>query len=558
MTDDALRRHHRAVHALAVMDHGDLPVAIATTVRLVAEALGVARAGVWVYDRDHTAIQCRGLMHQGIYSIDPLVLDGASHPRYFAALRTQRTIVSDDACGDPRTREFRDGYLQPLGITAMIDAGITVAGEAIGVICAEQVGAPRRWSEDEAELMTAAAAMLAIAFTLERQRSLEDQLRQSQKMELLGHLAGGIAHDVNDMLNVVLGEAELLEDFAPQGVLREGITAIRDSARTGAGLTHKLLSFARQRPVSIAPVDVNAVLIDFEGLARRAAGEAVSVVVRHAERPIHVLGDEPLLQQMLLNLVVNARQAMPDGGTLVLSVEQAPPDTIAPDVSSGSAKGYARITVADSGVGMTKETAARIWEPFFTTRELGSGLGLAIVHGAIRQMRGFATVHSDPGKGTTFQVHLPLLEALHPAPAVRTVATSIAASAHLLLAEDEPDVRRVLATTLRRAGYQVTEAKDGEQALALFTRHPSAYDLLVSDVVMPVMDGPTAFERMQAIRPGLSAVFLSGYAPEPHRLDRLAADGSALIQLGKPIERARLLGAISELLADREPSRATK
>ncbi len=539
-----LQRHLAAVHALARLDHERLEDAISTAVREVAVALDVARVSVWVYEKDRTAIRCRGVHDPLAPASAPRVLRGATHPRYFAALREQRLIAASDAQDDPRTSEFRDDYLVPLRITAMLDVALLVGGEAMGVLCAEHRGGPRAWVEAELALMRSAASILSIGFAIERQRSLEEQLRQSQKMEAVGLLAGGLAHDVNNLLNVVQGEAELLEDGLESDELRERAAAIRAAARRGAGLTQKLLTFAHQRPIALEPVDLCAVVDGAEPLMRRALDDAVRLRLRRPEHRLMVLGDPALIEQVLLNLVVNAGQAMPKGGTLTVELSLM---SGGPGAAAATAAPRARIEVSDTGTGIARELLDRVWEPFFTTREFGSGLGLAIVHGAVRQMGGTVAVESETGKGTTFRLLLPVHgAALVQSPPV--VTSSEPTAAHLLLAEDEPDVRRVLSATLRRAGYRVTEAEDGEEAAALFAREPSAYQLFVSDVMMPRLDGPGAFERMQEVRPGLNVLFLSGFAPEAHRLAGLARGGSRAMQLAKPVPRRELLAAVSGLL----------
>jgi signal transduction histidine kinase len=207
-------------------------------------------------------------------------------------------------------------------------------------------------------------------------------------MEAVGLLAGGIAHDVNNVLNIVVGEAELLEDALPTAESLARVVAIRDAARRGAGLTHKLLTFSRQRPVVLEPLDLSAVVAGAEHLMRGAVSESVRIHVRRPADPTMVLADATLVEQLLLNLVVNAGHAMPQGGELSITVDVAPAGSASADVTAEQGGALARLRVSDTGVGMSQELLQRIWEPFFTTRELGSGLGLAIVHGAVRQMRG--------------------------------------------------------------------------------------------------------------------------------------------------------------------------
>ncbi|MFN0100337.1 MAG: ATP-binding protein [Gemmatimonadaceae bacterium] len=549
-------RHRQAIHALAMMDHVDLEASVRLTVERLAEALGVARVSIWLYNADRTEIACVGLLSQGAYSDRRIELSSVACPQYFNAIRESRLIDASHAQTDARTAELREHYLVPLGITSLLDVALIVGGEPIGVVCAEHVGAERTWSDAEADLMTSSAALLAIAFAIEHRRSLQDQLRQSQKMEAVGLLAGGIAHDVNNVLNIVLGEADLLDDESHDPTaIREGLANIREAAKKAAGLTHKLLTFSRQRAVALTPIDLNAVVGDFERMSRRVAGEAVRVVLRSSPVPLPVLADATLLEQVLLNLVVNARQAMPDGGDLVITASAIPAGALAVDASGDEAKAYACITIADTGVGMDADVVARIWEPFFTTRELGSGLGLSIVHGAVRQMRGFATVESAPGRGTTFALHFPLTGeyAAQAAAEVHERPSYRSSVGRILLAEDDPQVRRVLALVLRRAGLTVTEAQNGEEALNLFVRHPLGYDLLVSDVAMPVLDGPSAYRRMRTMRSGFPALFLTGYAPETMRVETLGRDGAPVRWLSKPVAREVLLAAVGELLGKRAP-----
>ncbi len=552
-------RHRRAIHALAMMEHVDLEGSVRTTVEELATALRVARVSVWLYNADRTEIACVGLVDHGSYTDRRIVLTANDYPRYFTAIRESRLVNAGDARHDPRTAEFTTDYLTPLGITSMLDVALLVAGEPIGVLCAEHVGPARGWSEAEADLMTSAAALLAIAFAIEHRRSLQEQLRQSQKMEAVGLLAGGIAHDVNNVLNIVLGEADLLEDerHDPKAV-REGLANIREAAKKAAGLTHKLLTFSRQRAVALTPTDLNGVLEDFERMARRVAGETITVALRRSSAPLPVLADSTLLEQVLLNLVVNARQAMPNGGELTITASAVAPGVLAPDTGADETKAYACVMISDTGVGMDADVVARIWEPFFTTRELGSGLGLSIVHGAVRQMRGFATVESTLGKGTTFALFFPLTDAYAATDAaeVRERPSYRSSAGRILLAEDDAQVRRVLALVLRRAGMTVTEAQNGEEALNLFVRHPVGYDLLVSDVAMPVLDGPSAYRRMRTMRPGFSALFLTGYAPETMRVETLGRDGAPVKWLSKPVAREVLLASVGELLGVRAPAQS--
>ncbi|MBX9929304.1 MAG: response regulator [Gemmatimonadaceae bacterium] len=538
--NNALFRNQRALRKLAALDYTDLHRAVQSGLAILAAALEVARVSVWRYEAEDRAIRCLDLIDRGAFSGDALRLDDATYPRYFAALREGIVIDAADALHDPRTSEFADGYLRPLGIAAMLDVSIEVSGAPIGILCVEHIGAPREWTLADQELVLSSASMLAIAFTLERQRDLEAQLRQAQKMEAIGLLAGGIAHDFNNVLSVILGEAEqLASDIDDREARLAAADAIRREAARATGLTRKLLTFSRQRPVALETLDLDAVVGGFERLVRRVLDAPIALRMERAGQLLPVVGDATLIEQVILNLVFNAKFAMPDGGTLDVIVRRAE-----------GAVPQAELLVADSGVGMAPEVLARIWEPFFTTRNFGSGLGLSIVHGAVRQMGGSVHVTSDPGVGTTFRIQFPLSrDPIAAETRPKTPPRSVPLQGRVLLAEDEPALRSTFTRTLRVAGFDVVAVANGDEAVETFLRAPTNFELLVSDVSMPALDGPSAYLLMRAQVPDLPVVFVSGYEPDVERVERLAALGAQVRWLAKPIARDALLSAAAELIA---------
>jgi PAS domain S-box-containing protein len=339
-----------------------------------------------------------------------------------------------------------------------------------------------------------------------RQRQLEDELGQAQKMEAVGRLAGGIAHDFNNILTVVIGQAEmLLEEIDPVGPEAVRVSAMRRAARRAAELTDQLLTFSRRQVRMGEPADLNAVVASMEPMLGSMLGEHVELVVRLCEGGLIVPADRSQIEQVLLNLVVNARDAMPAGGRLTIT-------TAAASVPSGPAQAVLR--VADTGTGMEEETRARVFEPFFTTKPEGegTGLGLSTTYGIARQHGGAADVSSVPGAGSVFTVSLPVIGPTFPRLAKPAVKERGDARGTVLLVEDEATVRALAFEILVLHGHLVLQAADGAEALAMAQAHPGTIDVLLTDVVLPQIPGPELARQLVAACPGLQVIFMSGYA----------------------------------------------
>ncbi|HXA97107.1 MAG TPA: response regulator [Candidatus Dormibacteraeota bacterium] len=347
-------------------------------------------------------------------------------------------------------------------------------------------------------------------------RQLESQLRQAQKMEAVGQLAGGVAHDFNNLLTVIAGRCYLmLGKLASDDPLRREVDLVRGAAERAARLTHQLLAFSRKQVLEPRVLDLNGTVTGIEPLLRRLIGEHIEIAVRRGSDLGRVKADAGQLEQVILNLAVNARDAMPQGGRLVLETSNATLDETATrralDVEPGA---YVLLAVTDSGHGMDAATQAQIFEPFFTTKEVGkgTGLGLSTVYGIVKQSDGFIEVESEPGQGASFRVFLPRVEEAAPSgDEAKAPASRPRGSETVLLVEDDEALRMLAREILTVQGYAVLEAASPVEALRLHQSHAGTIHLLLTDVVMPQMNGQQLADRLLAERPDLAVLFMSGY-----------------------------------------------
>ena len=393
--------------------------------------------------------------------------------------------------------------------------------------------------------------ILGIGRDVTERLGLEQQLRQAQKMEAVGRLAGGIAHDFNNILTAITGHADLLlEDLGHHDPRRADVDEIRRSAERAAGLTRQLLAFSRQQVLQPKVVDLNALVLDMDKLLRRLIGEDVELATVLDPTLGRVTADPGQLEQVIVNLAVNARDAMPQGGKLTLETRNIDLDSSYTLEHSLVKPGpYVQLTVSDSGIGMDEETQAHAFEPFFTTkpRGQGTGLGLAMVYGTVKQSGGFIWVYSEPGRGATFKIYLPRVDApvesaAPPAPVERPPR----GSETVLLAEDEPAVRAIARQALERQGYTVLAAPSGADALALAAQHGATIHLLLTDVVMPGMSGRDLADRLTAQRPGIRVLYISGYTDNAIVRHGMLEPGLAYLQ--KPFRPDALVRKVREVL----------
>jgi PAS domain S-box-containing protein len=348
------------------------------------------------------------------------------------------------------------------------------------------------------------------------QHRLHAQLRQAQKMEAIGLLAGGVAHDFNNMLTAILGYSEMLaEQIGPDKPIGRDLREITAAAERAAALTKQLLAFSRKQVFSMVAVDLNHVVGTVKPMLQRLLGERITVTSALIDDLVPVMADIAQLEHLLINLSVNARDAMPDGGVLTFTTANLTLDAVFTRDRPGAITGpCAMVSVADTGIGMPPDVQARIFEPFFTTKESGrgTGLGLAAVYGTVKQLGGYIDVESHPGRGTTFSVYLP--KATHAAepPRARPPVSAQVGHETILLVEDESGVRSFVTTALRRFGYRVLEADSAEAALTLLEGYTAPVHLLLTDLVLPHMNGAQLATRVSRERPHMRVLFMSGYS----------------------------------------------
>ena len=393
--------------------------------------------------------------------------------------------------------------------------------------------------------------LVAFIRDITEHRKLEEQLRQSQKMEAIGQLAGGVAHDFNNILTVILGYCELL-NMRPKldAAEKDALLHISSAAEKAAQLTRGLLAFSRKQVMDQKPVNLNDVVQQVQKFLVRIIGEDIKLKAIYNDATLNVMADTGQIEQVLVNLATNARDAMPEGGALTIETGlQEIDDAFVFSHGWGKPGRYGLLSVSDNGIGMTEEVRKKIFEPFFTTKDIGkgTGLGMAIVHGIITQHNGFVSVYSEPGRGTTFKIFIPLIDKDELSHFEELVAQPPKGGTEtILVAEDDAAVREVVEMALTTAGYQVIIAEDGQEAIDTFKQNRSKIKLILMDLIMPKLNGIEAFKEIQLLQSDIKVLFSSGYSADFIR-SRVDLHKSADLIM-KPVKPTELLRKLREML----------
>lgn len=370
---------------------------------------------------------------------------------------------------------------------------------------------------------------LAMLRDITEQQDMEQQLRDSQKMEAVGRLAGGVAHDFNNILGIISGHAELLESTATGQVERGRAEKIISASEKAASLTRQLLAFGRKQVMSPKLLDLATVLEGLSSMVDCLMGAEVQISIQANKHLGLVRADQSQMEQVIMNLTANAREAMPEGGTLTITIDSCQSSSDDPELPPGE---YTRLSISDTGAGMSEEVQSRIFEPFFTTKMTGSGLGLSTVYGIVKQSGGYITVRSAPQQGSTFSVYLPVVcgSDLTPAPAESRKQSHMPGHETILLVDNEEDLRNASCEYLESCGYRVLSAGDGKEAMEICNRHTGSISLLISDLVVPKLSGRGLVEHVRKTRPATNVLMISGYANDAVRKHGISLDPSCFLQ----------------------------
>ncbi|MBN1424812.1 GAF domain-containing protein [Candidatus Fermentibacteria bacterium] len=524
-----IRSQQAAVVRLATSElvaSGDFAEAAREFAEVAAHTLQVERVGIWLGNPDEQmrCVDLYALSDQTHAS--GLTLEASKHPRYFAALLSDRAIAADEALTDPRTSEFRESYLIPHGITSMLDAPIRVAGRVRGIVCFEHVGKPRRWRADEERFAGEIADQVAQALVYqqrrraeEERRALEKRVQHTQKLESLGVLAGGIAHDFNNILTAILGHADLaLLRLPPVSPARHDLERVVTAARRAADISRQLLAYSGKGQFVSQRLDLKQVVVEMAHILNVSISKKASLRFSFATELSAIHADPGQIRQVIMNLIINASESLGEGeGEIILSTgvrycdrESLMSSWPGEDLPEGH---YVCVEVADTGCGMDEATMARLFDPFFTTKFAGRGLGLAAVLGIIRGHGGAIQVESTPGQGSLFRVLFPpASEAVVCEGQDQSEAGTVRGVGTVLLVDDEESVRSVGKEMLELLGYAVLIASDGQEAVAAVREKGAEISCVILDLTMPRMDGVETFGELRSIREDLPVILSSGYA----------------------------------------------
>ncbi len=461
--------------------------------------------------------------------------------RYDSPKELLRADLAHDLCLNPEDRSalemelVRKGHVKDVELAMKRKDGDRIIVRASAIAIRDETGN--------------VVAYRGILKDITEKRNLEQQLLQAQKMEAIGLMAGGVAHDFNNLLTVILGNVQLgLAGIEPSHSHYDILTRIQEEGKKASAITRRLLAFSRGQALQRKVIRLVEQMDNLTTMLSRLIGEDIELRIDFRPELGCVYLDEAALDQVLMNLAVNAREAMPRGGVLTIQAQNVYLDSCFcdryPFVKPGH---YVQLSIVDTGLGMEESVLQRVFEPFFSTKDGGTGLGLAVVYGVVKQHKGYVLASSQVGKGSRFDIYLPLH--LKPAREDRPAPQKPVrgGTETLLMAEDEPEIRNLFKAYLEKLGYSVLLAEDGEEALKVFSAHQNRIDLVILDAIMPKLSGPRVYQEMRTVRPKLPCILLTGYGKE--MIKKYAEEGLDVPVLQKPVTFEELGGKIRELLA---------
>jgi two-component system cell cycle sensor histidine kinase/response regulator CckA len=390
-------------------------------------------------------------------------------------------------------------------------------------------------------------AIIGTLLDMSKEKALEEQLLQSQKLETIGRLTGGIAHDFNNMLGVILGNTQLaMMNLSPDDKATEFCSEVERATHRAAEFTHQLLAFSRRQVLEMKAIDLNEILANFERMVQHIIGEHVEMGITYKTDLPLIKGDSAQINQILLNLMVNAREAMPNGGKLIIETDMLYIDEKRTPLFADAQRGYyVLVSITDTGIGMDKEMLTKIYEPFFTTKSHGTGLGLSVVYGIVKQHAGFIDVQSWPGKGTSFRIYLPSVEKVDTV-IQKEQSFRMTGNETVLIIEDDDEFRKVESAILEKLGYTVYTASDGIEGIEIFKAKNGKISLVVLDLVMPKMNGWETLSEMRKIKPAIPSLFVTGYGLDGAYMKYIPEEGIDIIQ--KPFSFDALSQKVREVI----------
>ncbi len=517
----------------------------------LVKSLDAAFARIWTFNKETNMLELQS--SAGIYTH----IDG-QHSRIPVGMfkvgliaEERKPILTNSVIGDPHIHEQE--WAKQEGMVSFAGYPLIVDDRLVGVMA---IFAQKPLPEVTFKALATVSDSIALGIERkqieEEQKNLREQLYYSQKLESVGTLAGGVAHDFNNILAIIIGYGNLLEKSVGKGnPSRIYIQKILKSAERATNLVQGLLVFSRKQESCQKPASISRILLTVNNLLLRLIGENIVLDIAPANKDCVVMVDCGQMEQVLINLATNARDAMPNGGKLIIRADimELGSEFIRTH-GYGEIGAYVRISVTDTGMGMDKETQRRIFQPFFTTKEVGkgTGLGLSIVYGIIKQHGGYINVESEPGKGATFRIYLPLIKSTveEEKPTLLPVPAYLSGTEMILLAEDEEEVRNLTKSLLEEADYKVIEAVDGYDTINKFMENKDNINLLLLDVIMPTKNGREAYEEISKIRPDIKALFMSGYSESSIHQKTILKEGLHFIS--KPFSQTALLKKVREIL----------